>query len=90
MSDHCPEHAGYYVGCTACYKVREARWRSELSPAQCSAAGLAARITEYLELGGLFNPELMDHDKVRDLLIACREYFNQQQNTVLGNTSADK
>lgn len=33
---------------------------------------LIDRITEYLELGGLFNPELMEHDKVRDLLIDCR------------------
>lgn len=31
------------------------------------------RITEYLSLGGLFNPEMMDHEKVRDLLIACRD-----------------
>lgn len=30
------------------------------------------RITEYLSLGGLFNPELMDHQKVRQLLIDCR------------------
>lgn len=28
------------------------------------------QIQEYLESGGLFNPELMDHDKVRDLLIS--------------------
>lgn len=27
------------------------------------------RITNYLGNGGLFNPESMDHDKVRDLLI---------------------
>lgn len=33
---------------------------------------LEARITEYLSLGGLFNPEAMEHDKVRDLLIDCR------------------
>jgi hypothetical protein len=32
-----------------------------------------ARITEYLSLGGLFNPELMEHDKVRDLLIDARD-----------------
>lgn len=31
------------------------------------------RIKEYLCLGGLFNPELMNHDAVRDLLIACRD-----------------
>ena len=31
------------------------------------------RINEYLEAGGLFNPELMDHEKVRDLLIEIRD-----------------
>ncbi len=31
------------------------------------------RITEYLEKGGLFNPELMEHCLVRDLLIDCRK-----------------
>jgi hypothetical protein len=30
------------------------------------------RLTDYLVVGGLFNPELMDHDKVRDLLMECR------------------
>lgn len=30
------------------------------------------KITEYLVAGGLFNPELMEHDKVRDLLMECR------------------
>lgn len=33
---------------------------------------IIAKITEYLSVGGLFNPELMEHDKVRDLLIECR------------------
>lgn len=28
-----------------------------------------ALIQEYLELGGLFNPELMEHDRVRDMAI---------------------
>lgn len=32
-----------------------------------------ATITEYLSVGGLFNPEIMEHDKVRGLLIDCRE-----------------
>jgi hypothetical protein len=36
-------------------------------------AELVAMITEYLSVGGLFNPELMEHHKVRDLLVACRE-----------------
>jgi len=30
------------------------------------------RIQYYLANGGLVNPELMDHNKVRDLLIDCR------------------
>jgi len=31
------------------------------------------KITEYLSNGGYFNPELMEHDKVRDLLMDVRE-----------------
>lgn len=31
------------------------------------------RIQDYLGNGGLFNPEAMDHDKVRDLILACRD-----------------
>lgn len=31
------------------------------------------RIQSYLSNGGLFNPELMEHDKVRDLIMECRE-----------------
>lgn len=31
------------------------------------------RINAYLYSGGAFNPELADHDAVRDLLIDCRE-----------------
>lgn len=34
------------------------------------------KITEYLSNGGLFNPELMEHTKVRDLLIECRELLS--------------
>lgn len=34
---------------------------------------LVARITAYLTGGGLFNPELANHDAVRDLLIDCRD-----------------
>lgn len=34
---------------------------------------LIARITEYLSAGGLFNPELANHEAVRDLLIECRD-----------------
>ena len=31
------------------------------------------RITAYLTGGGLFNPELANHDAVRDLLIDARD-----------------
>jgi hypothetical protein len=34
---------------------------------------LIQRITNYLAAGGLVNPELMEHEKVRDLLIDCRD-----------------
>lgn len=30
------------------------------------------RIKNYLGNGGLFNPEHMEHDRVRDLLMDCR------------------
>lgn len=30
------------------------------------------RINAYLSTGGLFNPEMANHDAVRDLLIECR------------------
>src|ERR1700683_41512 len=44
----------------------------------CSLRGevemtLESRIVKYLQAGGLFNPEHMEHDKVRDLLFDCRD-----------------
>ena len=33
------------------------------------------RINKYLNSGGLFNPEMMDADQVRKLLIDAREYI---------------
>ncbi len=36
---------------------------------------LIHRITEYLAVGGLFNPECMEHEKVRDMVIDCREFL---------------
>jgi hypothetical protein len=30
---------------------------------------LQERVQDYLSNGGLFNPELMEHDKVRDLIM---------------------
>jgi hypothetical protein len=39
---------------------------------------LISRINEYLSTGGLFNPELAQHDKVRDLLIDVRAFLNYE------------
>jgi hypothetical protein len=36
---------------------------------------LLNRIKNYLASGGFFNPEAMEHEKVRDLVIACRTYL---------------
>lgn len=48
--------------------------RATAAEAHCAAMRKHADIiTEYLSVGGLFNPELMEHEKVRDLLIAIRE-----------------
>jgi len=33
---------------------------------------LIERINVYLQSGGLFNPEMANHDAVRDLLMDCR------------------
>lgn len=33
---------------------------------------LIEKINEYLNVGGFFNPELMEHHKVSDLLLECR------------------
>jgi hypothetical protein len=41
---------------------------------------LESRITEYLCAGGLFNPEYMDHEKVRDLLLDLRKYLTELSN----------
>lgn len=30
-------------------------------------------VRSYLGNGGLFNPELMEHDKVRDMVMLCRD-----------------
>jgi len=37
------------------------------------------KIEEYLSLGGLFNPELMEHQKVRDLIIECRDHIKDMK-----------
>ena len=80
----------YKENCDALSVATEARkWRDAARAAILShfdrrkegeggddAERLSARITEYLSAGGLWNPECMDHDKVRRLLIDCRTEFD--------------
>jgi hypothetical protein len=40
------------------------------------------QIDEYLSVGGLFNPEAMEHDKVRDLIIECRAEIEHLVNSI--------
>lgn len=35
--------------------------------------GVVNKINEYLTCGGLFNPELMEHEKVKDLILECKD-----------------
>ena len=41
---------------------------------------LSTKISDYLKTGGLFNPELADHNTVRDLLIECRKVLDERTN----------
>ena len=36
-----------------------------------------ARIQNYLVSGGLFNPEFMEHEKVRDLLLSIYDKISE-------------
>jgi hypothetical protein len=49
---------------------------------------VADKITDYLASGGLFNPELMEHQKVRDLLIECRTEIEVLDESVAANLKA--
>jgi len=39
-------------------------------------------LNEYLSVGGLYNPELMDHQKIRDLLIEVRNYLEDVDESI--------
>lgn len=41
--------------------------------AGCDKMSILDKLTEYFLHGGLYNPEMMEHEKVRDLLIEARE-----------------
>lgn len=53
-----------------------------------SAPDLLARMDSYFGNGGLFNPEMMEHDKVRDLIMDCREYITRTQPNAAGEPQA--
>ena len=36
---------------------------------------ICAKIQNYLSNGCLFNPELMEHEKVRDMILQIRDYL---------------
>lgn len=40
---------------------------------------LLNRIQNYLEMGGLWNPEMMDHDKVQELIMDVRNYLRWEE-----------
>jgi hypothetical protein len=40
-----------------------------------TASELLSRIQNYLEVGGLVNPEMMEHGKVHTLIMDCRKYI---------------
>jgi hypothetical protein len=44
-------------------------------------------VRDYLSSGGLFNPELMDHQRTRDLIIECRDEIERlrAENNVLAS-----
>lgn len=48
-----------------------------------SAKELNERITDYLSNGGQFNPECMQHDKVRDLLIDVQTFLQSDEYLLL-------
>lgn len=74
--------------CLRCQKIR-LKWlialnedkptkrieRSVPAPVSTAKATILGRLDSYFGNGGLFNPEMMDHDKVRDLLRDCRAYI---------------
>lgn len=40
---------------------------------------LLSRIQNYLEMGGLFNPEMMEHKKVQELIFDMRSYLQWEK-----------
>lgn len=70
--------------CSPSYCALCGTWQAEITPGgtlrcrRCEDKLLILdRIRNYLAVGGLFNPEAMEHDKVRDLILDCRDYLEK-------------
>lgn len=59
-----------FTVCDACW---DKHYGKKSDGADTAPRLIADRITEYLSSGGFFNPEMMEHDKVRALLIDSRD-----------------
>ncbi len=73
-----PMHHRYIPYGRLCHEAAVRIRRLESSnhpPAAEKMSELCARIRSYLCNGGFFNPEMMEHDKVRALLLDIRDYF---------------
>lgn len=46
------------------------------------AGEILGRIQQYLALGGLFNPEAMEHDKVKRLVMDTRDLIHDQASQI--------
>lgn len=71
------EGQGYVVGRTA-----SANLVTGANPAPDGGEKIQDKITQYLSSGGLFNPELMEHEKVRDLILHCRDRIAELEREV--------
>jgi hypothetical protein len=77
------------------HAVEQCRHRAQPKSRYCKkhtrevkATALLARIDSYLQMGGLFNPELMEHEKVRNLIMDCRAHIERTQNDQAHPTAA--
>lgn len=64
--------AGEYCDDAAEARAERGESASSVTRAPQEDQTLEQRVADYLGNGGLFNPEMMDHDKVRDLILDLR------------------
>lgn len=68
------------IGASATDEPTSASREPLTSSGGASGVTFSNRITQYLSAGGLFNPEMMEHDKVRDLLMEIRDHLDSTTN----------